>query len=120
MRAAAGAGSPQLPADASIVDPPYSFVMLGTTATRYWPDKSGKLDSLLQAGAGGAALCGIKMPDGTLWVVLRGGDGALRYVPRAGTQSAEAHEADMVRMRKIWDARPDLNGEGPRIVRGGR
>ena len=125
MQAAAGTDSPLLPADASIIDPPYSFVLLGTTATRYWPDKDARLDSLMQAGVRGAALCGIKMPGGTAWLVLRGEGGVLRYVPRAGTQSVEAHEADMVRMRKIWDARPGsggegLNDEGSRTVRGGR
>ena len=120
MQAAAGAGSPQLPTDASIVEPPSSFVLLGTTATRYWPDNGAKLDSLMQAGDCGAALCGIKMPGGRSWLVLRGDDGMLRYVPRVGTQSVEAHEADMVRMRKIWDAAPGLSGEGSRAVRSDR
>jgi hypothetical protein len=120
MQATVGAGSPQLPADAAIVEDSHSFVLLGTTATRYWPDKDAKLDTLMHAGARGAALCAIKMPGGVSWLVLRGGDGLLRYVPQVGTQSVEAHEADMVRMRKIWGAAPGLSGEGARTVRGGR
>jgi hypothetical protein len=120
MQATADAGSPELPADANIVEAPYSFVLLGATPTRFWPDKDAKLDSLMQAGARGAALCGIKMPGGASWLVLRGDDGKLRYVPQVGTQSAEAHEADMVRMRKIWDAAPGLSGEASRAPRGGR
>jgi hypothetical protein len=103
MQAAApsGTGATQTPADSAIEDG-YSFVMLGATGTRLWPDKNAKLDSLMRAGERADAICKIKTADGASWLVLRPAGGILQYVPAVATTSVQAHEADLSRVHKIW------------------
>lgn len=113
--APSGPGSPKTPADAAIEDG-YGFVMLGTVGTRLWPDKNARLDSLMQAGDRADALCKIRTPDGTSWLVLRSAGGTLRYILTVGTTTVQAHDADLSRMHKIWTKEIGGSGTKPKAT----